>query len=235
MVNQDDIQKLMTTDLKIYMDDCFLSTDQLTTAVTQTAAASLGLQNVIIQTGVQEGSAARMNYNRQMFNPLYSKLYFRVRLNSMDDIFMFAGLTTTLDTPEWTKTLPMPSWAQQSHTGIMLHEGTLYFISGDGDDTNPKIQVTPIKDIDMTRWLIYKIEGYKFSWYSLPYTVPYFDKDVLPKLKQGIIRKWSTVTRNGSAIPDDVVHYLTFYVENTAGYEKIVTVQRVNYAEVYPD
>lgn len=251
MVTQDELQKLMTENLKIYFDDCFLATDQLTTATTQTGDVSLGLQNAVLNTGVQEGSTARLNYNRAMFNPLYSKLYFKLRLNSMDDVFMFAGLTTTLADPEWPKDLPMPGWAKHSYTGIMLHQEIVklkkivnfYFVTGNVITKVPDVglprpknyQLTPIADIDPTRWLIFKIEGHKFSWYSLPYTVPYFSKNVLPGLKRGRVRVWSHVYNNSTAIPDDVVHYLTFFIKNEVGASKQLTLQRINYAEVYPD
>jgi hypothetical protein len=148
---------------------------------------------------------------------------------------MFAGLSTSLLDPVWDRTLPMPAWSKLSHAGIMVYLGRLYFVTGTGDLYNPQVRVTEIADADMTRWLVFKVEGDRFSWYSLPYTVPFFDKDVLPGIKQGIIRKWSGLYSNASCAPDDAQHYLVFYVTNLVGASKQLEVQKISYAEVYPD
>lgn len=227
MVDQDGLQELMATGLKTYFHDPFLSTEQITQAVTQTGAITTNICQLKLDTGVQEGSTARANYAYQFFNPLYSKLYVKARLNSMADAFMFAGFTTSLAAPTWQMTT--------SHAGFMLKDDVLYFSTGNGDPSAPNFQVTPIGNVDMTRWLTYKIDGYNFSWYSLPYTVPYFDKNVLPGLKQGMFRKWSKVYSNGSVLPDDTMHYLVFYITNGTNASKYLEVQKVNYAEVYPD
>lgn len=235
MVSADELQELAMTGLKTYIFDNFMSTEQWSQAVTQTGAITTGLQQLLIETGIQQSSTARANYARAWLNPLYGTLYFKLRLNSMDDVFMFAGLTTTITEPAWTKDLPMPAWAQFSHAGIMVYQGMLYFVTGDGDLSSPQVRVTPIADADMTRWLVFKIEGSNFSWYSLPYTVPYFDKDVEPGLKQGMTRKWSSITSNATCAPDDAEHYLVFYIINNVGANKTLEVQKVSYAEVYPD
>lgn len=235
MVTSDELQDMAMTGLKTWIYDCFLSTEQWTRAVTQTGAITTGLQQLLLNTGIQQGSEARANYARAWLNPLYGTLYFKLRLSGMADVFMFAGLTTTLTDPEWTKASPMPAWAQFSHAGIMVYQGALYFVTGDGDLASPQVRVTPITDADMTRWLVFKVEGDKFSWYSLPYTVPYFDKDVLPGIKQGIIRKWSGIYSNATCAPDDAQHYLVFYITNEVGANKTLEVQKVSYAEVYPD
>lgn len=235
MVTADELQELAMTGLKTWLFDNFMSTEQWTQAVTQTGVITTGLQQLLLETGIQQGSEARANYGRAWMNPLYGTLYFKLRLNSMSDVFMFAGLTTTITAPEWPLDLPMPAWAEFSFTGIMVYQGTLYFITGTGDPTNPAVKVTQVADADMTRWLVFKVEGDKFSWYSLPYTVPYFDKDVAPGLKQGIIRKWSGVYSNATCTPDDAEHYLVFYIINEVGANKSLEVQKVSYAEVYPD
>ena len=87
----------------------------------------------------------------------------------------------------------------------------------------------------MARWLIFEIDGFRMRYYSLPYEVPYFDENVLPGLKQGIIRKWSNIYTNGSYLPNDVMHYIYFYVKNHTGANKFIEIQKINYAEVYPD
>jgi hypothetical protein len=231
MVTQDELQALSMTGLKTYFDDSFLSTEQITQAVTQTGSINTSVCQLKLETGVQQDSTARLNYENMFFNPRYSKLYFAMRLNSMDSVSMFAGFKYALAAPTWGMTATC--------AGLYIDgtndPGVLYFYTANGDPSFPNFQATPITDIDMTRWLIFKIEGNRFSWYSLPYTVPYFDKDVLPGLKQGLIRKWSTVTINGSYLPDDSMHYIMFYIRNHTGADKTLEVQKISYAEVYPD
>lgn len=227
MVTEEELQDLMTTGLKTYFHDPFLSSEHITSAVTQTGYVYKNLAQLKVETGVQEASEARANYDREFFNPLYSILRFKMRLNSMADTFMFAGFKSTLAAPTWHMT--------ETHAGIMLYDGTCYFVTGNGDPGSPFYQVTPIADIDMTRWLIYEIEGHTFRWYSLPYTVPYFDKNVLPGIKQGIIRKWSGLYTNGSVLPDDTMHYLVFYIKNNVGQNKYLELQHATFSEVYPD
>lgn len=231
MVEQDDLQDLMVTKLKTYLHDNFLSTEQIAQATTQTGVITSNVAQLLMNTGVQSGSEVRANYIRSFFNPLYSKLYIKLRLNDMDGVTMFFGLKHAATAPTWGMT--------ESCAGLYIDykndAGTLYFYTANGDPDHPNFQVTPIKDIDMGRWLLYKIEGNKFSWYSLPYTVPYFDKNVLPGLKQGIVRKWSSVYTNGSYIPDDALHYIVFYIKNGVGATRYLDVQKINYAEVYPD
>ncbi len=231
MVTQDDLQDLMATGLKTYFHDNFLSTEQITQAVTQTGVITTGLAQLLLNTGVQQASEVRANYAREWLNPLYSKLYIKLRLNEMDGVTMFFGFKSTLAAPTWG----MTETCAGLYIDYVNDAGTPYFYTGNGDPDHPDYQYTPIKDMDMTRWLLYKIEGYKFSWYSLPYTVPYFDKNVLPSLKQGMLRKWSNVYTNGSTIPDDTLHYLVFYINNGVGATRTLEVQKINYAEVYPD
>lgn len=231
MVTEIELQDLMTTGLKTYFHDAFLSSEHITSAVTQTGYVYKNLAQLKAETGVQEASEARANYSREFFNPLYSILRFKMRLNSMADLTMFAGFKSTLAAPTWGMT--------ETCAGIMIDSkndpGVPYFYTGNGDPTSPNYQATPIVDMDMTRWLIYDVEGYKFRWYSLPYTVPYFDKNVLPGIKQGIIRKWSATYTNGSVLPDDTMHYLVFYIKNNVGKNKYLELQHATFSEVYPD
>jgi len=222
-----DLQDLLTTDLKTWFHDCFLSHDQVDTSLTQTAAAYQHVGQLKIETGVQEGSEARANYERSFFNPRYATVRFKVRISDAADAFAFFGFKDTLTAPTWGMT--------ESHAGFMLYEGVLYLVTGNGDADAPANQVTPITDIDITRWLIYELSFYSGRWYSLPYTVPYFDKNVLAGLKQGMTRKWSNWTRNGSILPSDEMHYLVFYISNSTGASKSLEVQHVDYQEVYPD
>jgi hypothetical protein len=231
MVTEADMQDLMTTGLKTYFHDPLLVQDQFDTAVTQTATVTGSNCRVLMQTDVQQDSEARVNYNRSFFNPRYSVLRMKLRFNSASDVFAFWGFKSTLSAPTWHM--------DESHAGFMIYNGTLYAVTGGSLKGNPPdivdYQTTPITDIDLTRWLIYEIEFNKFRWYSLPYTVPYFDKNVIPKLEEGLIRKWSQVYENGNVLPQDEMHYLVFYLTNSVGANKTMELQHVTYSEVYAD
>lgn len=200
-------------------------------AVTQTGSITSYPSQLRLDTGIQMSSEARANYSRPFYNPRYGSLRFKVRLNSTDGLTMFLGLKSTLTAPTWGMT--------ESCSGIFIDykndAGTLYFYTGNGDTDHPDYQYTPIMDIDMTRWLVFQIDFYQVRWYSLPYTVPYFDTNVLPGLKQGIIRKWSKWIHNGSTLPGDEMHYIYAYIRNGVGAIKNLELQFFNYSEVYPD
>lgn len=227
MVTQADLQDLMAAGLKTYFHDPFLSSEHIDIAITQTASVARNLAGLLVASGVQDASEARANYDREYFNPLYARLLFKMRLNSMADVTLFAGFKSTLDAPVWGMT--------GTCAGIYIDSkndpGVPYFYTADGDN----YQATPLIGMDMTRWLTYEIDGYKFRYYCLPYTVPYFDENVLPGLMQGMTRKWSDITTNASYMPADSMHYLTFYVKNHVGANKYAELQSINYAEVYPD
>jgi hypothetical protein len=231
MVTQSELQDLMSTGLKTYFHDPFLGTEMIDTATTQTAVALKHVGQVIASTGVQQDSESRVNYERAFFNPRYSVLRFKARTNSMADCFAFFGFKSTLTAPTWHMT--------ESHAGFMIYQGTLYAVTGGSLKDNPPdvvdYQATPIMDINTADWHVYEIEFNRFRYYTTPYTVPYFDKDVLPKLKQGLTRKWSGKYVNGSVLPEDKMHYIVFYIKNSVGATKYIELQHVNYAEVYPD
>jgi len=231
MVSQDELQELMGGELKTYFHDQFLGTEQLARAVTQTGEITEELAQLRLSTGIQEGSTARANYNRQMMNPLYSKLYVKLRMNDMRDLDMFVGFKYDIGTPSWGMTT--------SCAGLFMDykndNSKLYWYTGNGDLDHPKYQAVPISGIDTRSWHVFKMEGNRVSYWSVPYTVPYFDKNVLPGLKQGMTRKWSQVYACGSVMPADVNHYLMFWLRNRVGATKYMDVEKVNYAEVYPD
>jgi len=231
MVTEAELQDLMTTGLKTYFHDSFLTHENIDTAVTQTAAAYKYVTQLLLSTGVLQDSEARANYDRSFFNPRYGKLSIKARLNSMDDLTMFMGFKGTLAVPAWGMT--------EACAGLLIDNkndpGVLYFYTGNGSALHPAYQATPIMDIDMTRWLIYEIEFNRFRRYSLPFIVPYFDKNVEDKLKEGLSRKWSERTTNGSTLPADEMQYIMFYITNNVGTTKTMDVQHVTYSEVYPD
>jgi hypothetical protein len=231
MVTEAELQDLMSTGLKTYFHDAFLSHEHIDTSLTQTAFCTKNVTQLLISTGVQQDSEARANYDREFFNPRYGTLRFKARVNEMSGLTMFMGFKSTLSAPWWGMT--------ESCCGLFIDNandpGVLYFYTGNGSAAAPNYQATPIVDIDMTRWLVYELEHNRFRWYNVPYTVPYFDKNVEAGLKQGMFRKWSSVQTNGSVLPDDTMHYIVFYVTNNTGATKYIDLQHVTYSEVYPD
>lgn len=231
MVTEAELQDLMSTGLKTYFHDAFLTHEHVDTATTQTASVVENITQLLLATGVQQDSEVRANYDRQFFNPRYGTLRFKARISDYTDLTMFLGFKSTLSAPTWGMT--------ESCAGLYIDNandaGVLYFYTGNGDAAAPNYQATPIADIDVTRWITYELEFNRFRWYSIPYTVPYFDKNVEAGLKQGLFRKWSNVCTNGSVLPYDTMHYLVFYITNKTGFNKYIDLQHVTYSEVYPD
>jgi hypothetical protein len=231
MVSEAELRDLLTTGLKTWFHDCFLGDARMDTSVNQTGSVTQDVASLLLNTGVQQGSFARANYSRSFFNPRYAALRAKLRLNGMDDVTAFVGFKSTLTAPVWGMT--------ESCAGLFIDagndNGVLYWYTGNGSLAEPAYQATPVMDVDMTRWLVFELEHHRMRYYSLPYTVPYFDKNVLPGIKQGIIRKWSGTYANGTTLPGDEMHYLVFYVSNATGYVRTLEAQYVDYSEVYPD
>lgn len=231
MTSEKDAQDLVTTQLKTFFHDSFLSHDHVAVATTQTSASIENVTQLLLSTGVQESSEIRANYDRAFFNPRYGTLRVKARFNSADDVFAFIGFKKTLAAPTWNMT--------ESHAGIMIYNGHVYAVTGgSAKGAAPDLQdfqATIIPGIDATRWLVYEVAFNKVRYYSIPFTVPYFDREAFPKIKEGLVRKWSGQYANGNVLPADEMHYLVFYVKNAVGAQKYVDVQHVTYSEIYPD
>ena len=227
MAFSDDLTDLLTTGLRLRLHDSFLSSGAWSSTVSQTGAATFALAHLKASTGIQQGSVARPYYTRNVFNPLYGKLRIKLRLNEAASTFFFMGFKHTAAAPSWHMT--------ESHVGIMLYQGTLYLTTGNGDPSYPAFQVTAIPSFSMSDWHVYEIAATSFRYWTVPCTVPYFDANVLPSLKEGMIRKWSPWYRNLNTLPDDTVHYLVLHVENLVGSTRYCEAEFIDYQEVYPD
>lgn len=222
-----DFQKLLSTSFKTWFHDNFFSTEHNTTATTQTGNVGQDLASLLVETGVQSASTARFNYDRSAFNPRYGTLHFKLNMNSMKDVFLFAGFKESLAAPAFAMT--------ESHSGIILYNNVMYYSVGNGDALNPRQATVPITDADMTRWLVYRVNNNRFQYYSLPYTVPYFEENIPDKLREGFIRKWSPLYSTGSLMPKNSTHYLVFYISNSTGLDKTAELQFIDYGEFYAD
>ncbi|MHA1228363.1 MAG: hypothetical protein ACTSPV_16645 [Candidatus Hodarchaeales archaeon] len=123
----------------------FQSTEQINTAVTQTAVINPLLHEFTLRTGVQEGSEARAYYERNIFNPVYAKALFRLYMNDMKDCFAFFGFKQSNSAPTYNMA--------ESHVGFMVNDGVLYFSSARDDVDNPGQQRQPIVNIDIEEQL----------------------------------------------------------------------------------
>ena len=227
MVTADKLQDIDTTGLKIKLHDIFTGVEQMEYAATQTGYVTIDLADAVLDTGVQQGSTARMNYYNALFNPLYGRLLVKLRMSSASDVFAFWGFKETLAAPTWKMT--------ESHCGFMIYNGKLWFTTGDSGTPSARNQVTEISSADVTRWLIYELSVNRCRFYTLPFTVPYFEQEVEDKLAAGLVRKWSPLQANGSVTPKDEMHYFVFYVENTTGANQEMELQFIDYVEEYPD
>ena len=223
MTVEDDLLGRIGVNLQHFIVDNFMSHDHLTTAVTQTGSTSIRMCDTNLQTGIQSGSTARLNYTYPLFNPLYSKLYLQTRLYALSDVFAYFGFVEEIDTP----TIDMT----QSHAGIFIKDDVVYWSTGDGAALSPNYKNTPITQLDVTRDIIYMLESYKMKWYPTPLVQPYFSK-MLPETG---LRKWSNEYSNGSCIPKDTTHYFMWYIENETGLNKEMFIKKFVFAEDYVD
>lgn len=223
MVEMSELLELLATKFNRFMFDNFQSTEQINSAVTGTAEVTGNLFELKLNTGVLSLSTAKAYYAMNWFNPVYSTLDLRLYLNSMENLFLFCGFMEGLEEPT--------SVMLNSHAGLMVENGKLYFSTA---RTTPQIsgqQKTEISGADMTKDFIYKIENDKLSTFPLPQIIPYFDnfRIITPD------RIWTLKATNGNYGPWDEVHYLVFYLKNLVGAQKILRVKAVTYGEEYAD
>lgn len=218
-----DLIELLGTTFNHFMHDDFLSSDQWTQATTQTGYITIKPFELMMSSGVQSGSTARIYSNSNWFNPHYSILQFKLYLSSIDDVFMFFGFKENLDAPTWDM--------DESHAGIMIKDGVLYSATGTGDDLSPNKQRIAISDVDPTKNILYRIEKNQFYTRPLPEAYPYFDGFRIGKPT----RKWRLSSTHGTYPPKNVVHYLVGYIENEVGANKYFMLKKIVYGEWYAD
>lgn len=206
-----------------FLVDNFYSTSNLEEVVTQTGTVSKELFELLLSTGVQSGSTSKVYYNKNRFNPHYSKAYFRVKFSELTNAFAFIGFKKTTGDPTWDMT--------ESHSGLMLHSGKIYLSTGSEEGINDEQQRIEISGIDMTKDLIIMIEKNKLFSMPLPQVIPYLDtfRIISPD------RVWRLKVTNSTTPPEDVTHYIMFYIENTTNNNKEVLLRHFCYEEEYAD
>jgi len=223
MVETEELLNWLAVDNNHFFYDNFQSTEQINTALTQTGFIRPLLHQFELTTGVQSGSTARAYYDMPIFNPLYSRLFVRLFMGNMKDCFMFIGFKANNDAPTFDMA--------ESHSGIMVHEGKLYFSTANEIGDTPGQQRVEITGLDMTRDYIYEIAYNALRTQPFPYRVeglhgPY----VIP-----VTRKWTLNQTNDVNPPADFAHYILFYIENTVGSDRYVTLRKVILWEDFAD
>lgn len=222
-LNTDDILEWLAVKNNWFFYDNFQSTEQIDTAITQTGHIYPNMHGFEIQTGIQQASTARANYARNIFNPLYAKLLMRFYMGSMDNVFAFLGFKRTLTNPTSIMT--------ESHSGLMIENGNLYFSTGNQLGSTPGQQKTLISGIDMQKDYVYKIVNnqlwtqpfpYREEGLHGPYTIP-------------VTRIWTMNQENEVNPPEDVFHYLIFYISNTTNHNQYLYIRKIVYEEDFAD
>jgi len=219
MVTQAEILELLGVDFRRFIYDQFLSTEQISEAITQTAEVTRNLCELQLSTGVQQDSECRIYYTKANFNPWYSTLIFKANLSDITDTLAFFGMKQSTSNPAWDMA--------ESHAGFFIYEDGLYASVADGDNQ---------QTIKLTGWtptnnLLYKIVQNRFSLRPLPIIYPYFDGFRYEKPK----RVWSPETTLSSYPPLNQDHYFVAYIKNSTGYTKVLRIKHILYGEEYAD
>lgn len=218
-----DVMEELQKKYNCFLIDQFYSTERLNEVVTQTAGISKEIFQLLLSTGIQEGSTAKVYYDLNRFNPWYSKAYFRVRLNNVSDTFAFVGFKKSFSDPAIDDV--------ESHSALIINDGKLYLSTGNEIGVATGYQNTEISGIDLTRDFIIMIEKNRLSTMPLPQVIPYMDtfRIISPD------RVWTLKVTNSTSPPEDVVHYIMFFIKNETNEDKIMTLRHFCYLEEYAD
>ena len=206
-----------------FLLDNFYSTERLNEVVTQTGVITKELFQLQLKTGIQQDSTAKVYYDLNRFNPFYSKAYFRVSISDMSDVFVWIGFKKAFSDPAYDD--------DESHSAIMIRNGKLYLTTGNELGVATGYQNTEVTGVDCTRDFIFKIEKNKLSTMPLPQIIPYMDtfRIISPN------RIWTHRVTNSTSPPEDVTHYILFFISNTTNNNKTVTIKHFHYLEEYAD
>ena len=210
-----------------FLIDQFYSTEKLTDVLTQTGEVTKELFQLTLKTGIQANSTVKIYYDLNRFNPLYSNAYFRLTFTDIKDVLAYVGFKKTYADPTFNMT--------ESHSGLLIsnHAGVAkpYLSTGNELGVTVGYQNTEISGIDFTKDFIVKIENNRLSTMPLPQIIPYFDtfRIISPD------RIWSLKVVNSTYPPEDVTHYIMFFIKNLTNEDKRLTLRHFCYLEEYAD
>ena len=206
-----------------FLIDNFYSTGRLNEVVTQTAYSTKEVFQLRMCTGIQANSTVKLYYDLNRFNPYYSKAYFRLTLSDIKDIFAFVGFKVSYGDPTFNMT--------ESHSGLMIYNNKVYFSTGNQIGVVTGYQNTEISGVDLTKDMIIKLDGKKIYSMPLPQVVPYLDTFRIISAD----RVWTQKALNATSPPEDVTHYIVFFLKNLTNEDKRLTLKHFIYLEEYPD
>lgn len=223
MVTKDEIVELVGAKLTRIFHDNFLSTEMLTEAVTGTGYLEANAGELTQHTGITTASSSMLWYNYEIFNPLFSTLLFKTRINDFENVFAFFGFKESNAVPTFAMT--------ESHSGFMIYNGDLYYSTGYTDGVIANQQRVLFEGFDPRNYLLWKIEGSKFFIKQLSVYVPYFDG------LQNVVkaRDWKVVGENKITTPRNGVHFICMYIKNSTNAERFLRTEHITYAEDYSD
>ena len=206
-----------------FLIDQFYSTEHLIEAVTQTGSVSREIFQLQLSTGIQANSTAKVYYDLNRFNPHYSKAFFRLTFTDIKDTLAYIGFKLTYADPTYNMT--------ETHSGLLIYNNKIYLTTGNEIGTTVGYQNTEISGIDLTKDFIIQIEKNKLSTCPLPQIIPYFDtfRIISPD------RIFTLKATNSTYPPQDVVHYIMFFIKNSTNEDKRLTLRHFCYLEEYAD
>jgi len=206
-------------DLQYYFYDNFLSSESLTYDATFTGSVTAKLAELKLTTGVVQDSLVVLYYDPVIFNPLYSRVVFKLRLDDPKDCFAFIGYKETTAEPTFDMT--------ESHAGWLFKNGRVYVSVADGYHQ----QRVEVIGIDPVRFMNYQIEYNKFSAQPLPIV----EESLSLLTILSVDRTWKLMDTLTNCPPINEAHYLVMSIKNSVNAEKNLYVNRIIYREVYAD
>jgi len=206
-----------------YMIDNFYSTDRLKEITTQTAYSTKEIFQLKMSTGIQANSTIKLYYDLSRFNPHFSKAYFRLTFDSIKDIFAFVGFKKSFGDPTFTMT--------ESHSALVVNSNKVYLSTGNEIGVVMGYQNTEISGLDLTKDVIVRIDKNKLYSMPLPQIVPYLDSYRIIAAD----RVWTQKAMNATSPPEDVTHYIMFFLKNLTNEDKKLTFRHFCYLEEFVD
>lgn len=206
-----------------FLWDQFNSTESLNQVVTQTGVVNKDVTQLVLSTGIQANSTVKVYYNLNRFNPHYSKAYFRLTFTDIKDIIVFVGFKKSYGDPAFNDV--------ESHSALLINDNKIYLSTGNEIGVASGYQNNEISGIDLTRDFIVKIEKNKLYTMPLPQIIPYLDTFRIVSED----RIWTLKTICSTSPPEDVGHYILFFIKNNTNEDKRLTLRHFCYLEEFAD